>query len=241
MYFLLYLILHVCSDFNIRNPRTNEKIYYSSSLIQKLNFDDIPEKVCQELYLDHYHKIVKDFFLILRGNLEIRKRTDSLVSNKDKSNKSGILRLLIVVFKQYLNEFSSGKSYDAKCSHPLSFLESLAYHSYNLIFKLSNVETFNIYKKNINIINDQIIKSLDVKLDKDCEKTIVQLFNPEGYKKLLILLNNLYTDDHYLLDLSNISLSHTKTIKPSVQEQVTPESIGKRPCGTSFCWLIKNK
>ncbi|WUR02968.1 putative SP-containing protein [Vairimorpha necatrix] len=218
VHFIFYActITHINANISIQNPTLNVKN----------NFDDLPLNLFQYKNIKHYNKVVGDYFSAISEHPEIKRRIDDLISKNGNISKSVSLVVLLIHFKQELQDFILGKKYDPICSFTYTFFESLAYHSYKTILRLSDLKNINKYKKHRDNIIKQIIKSIDIKYAMDCDNIIEVLFNTVEYQKIFAILNEINANNQISRGIRYALPRHTTTKKPFVFDYVKVEYIG---------------
>ncbi|WUR04553.1 uncharacterized protein VNE69_09108 [Vairimorpha necatrix] len=225
MIFPANLVVHFCispilekSNLLPNNDiRTNEEV---KSLENKLNsnflmnFDGLSRNVNQAIDLNIYNKIVRDFFAIITQHPDIKKKLDNLISKKTEISQT----LFFPLFKEFLYDLDLGKLQETKCLAVTTFLNSLAEKSYNLLLRLSSIKNLNIYKNNRGNIKYQILNSVDLEFDENCESKITQLFDNQEYNRFIITFSEI-NDEEHVRNKRNVPIYIT-TRKPILLDDV---------------------
>ncbi|WUR03446.1 uncharacterized protein VNE69_05041 [Vairimorpha necatrix] len=238
------MYIFLCIIFNISYVVNDDQIKHGEKKVgatknntdnhSKTTFDGFPQNEYQNINLDHYNTVVRDFFYSIQEHPEIKKKIEKLLSKNNNINRN----LLLGSFKHYLHEFYLGKSYDFTCSYALSFLESLAFNSFRPILRLASIANFNEYINNRDIISYQILKSVELEINDECENEILQLFNNEKFNRIYLMLNVSNIDEEYLRDKRYAPLRKSTTVKPFVKDDVKIVYIGQTPrivCRLGIC------
>ncbi|WUR03448.1 uncharacterized protein VNE69_05043 [Vairimorpha necatrix] len=229
MYILFYITFNFSyaiknDQIKLEEGEVGSKNYNSDNYF-KTTFDVLPQNEYQNINLDHYNTVVRDFFGSIKEHPEIKKKIEKLLSKNNNINRN----LLLGSFKHYLHEFYLGKSFDFTCSYALSFLESLAFNSFRPILRLASIANFNEYINNRDIISYQILKSVELEINDECENEITQLFNIEKFNRIYLMLNVSNIDEEYLRDKRYAPLRKSTTGKPFVKDDVKKVYIGPPP------------
>ncbi|WUR04688.1 uncharacterized protein VNE69_10040 [Vairimorpha necatrix] len=207
MYILQYLTMKFCSLVNKGGMKTEQENLFKHEYNLQVNFQDFPQQEYQGIKLHHYNKVVKDYFFCIEKNPEINKKISDLLSSDHDID----ITYLFLIFKQYLQQFYLGMPYDTRCIKRLSFIESLSYLSYKSIIKLASITDFNEYKRT----KDQMINSVELKVNPDCEKKIEQLFNTDEYNKIFLMPKDVDTNEH-IIRSKRYAPSHTTTSRQDI-------------------------
>ncbi|WUR02943.1 uncharacterized protein VNE69_03159 [Vairimorpha necatrix] len=132
---------------------------------------------------------------------------------------------LLSEFERCLRHIYLRTSYDSNRLNDLSFINSLAYHSYELILRLLSMKHC---KESENILQ-KIYNSIQLFFDENFPNTIRQLFNQEKYNKLYTFLHELNNKEYVSRSRRFVVFYSTTTVKPFIPDDVKKVYIGELP------------